>query len=242
MKSRCLSLLLHAGAVFAMIHLAAWQQVPLFRQEPRPLHTTTKLTWHLPPTANTGGGGGLQQRPVSRGELPRISPRPFVQPTTQRPETMPLLPVEPAIPGAVETNAPALIGLPSGVPGPPSDGFGRGPGIGDYGRDGGVGNERGPGVQGARETGSLTEPVLLYKTEPEFSEDARKARLQGVVVLIAEIDERGRAVNIRVRQPLGLGLDEKAIQAVRQWRFRPGMRNGRPIVRQALIEVYFRLL
>ncbi|MDX1981956.1 MAG: energy transducer TonB, partial [Bryobacteraceae bacterium] len=62
------------------------------------------------------------------------------------------------------------------------------------------------------------------------------------VVLIAEIDETGRAVNIRVRQGLGLGLDERAVEAVGKWRFRPAARDGKPVRSPALIEVSFRLL
>jgi protein TonB len=82
----------------------------------------------------------------------------------------------------------------------------------------------------------------VHKVEPEFTEEARKARMQGTVVLLVDIDERGQVYNIRVRMPLGLGLDEKAIEAVRKWRFRPGTRNGVPVSTPALVEVNFRLL
>ena len=67
-------------------------------------------------------------------------------------------------------------------------------------------------------------------------------KLQGVVTLYAEVDVDGRLRSIRVTRGLGLGLEEKAIEAVRQWRFRPGMRDGRPIVSAATIEVNFHLL
>jgi len=90
--------------------------------------------------------------------------------------------------------------------------------------------------------GALTSPVLLYKVEPEFSEEARKAKHQGVVVLYGEVDTNGTLRNIRVLQGLGLGLDDKAIQAVKQWRFRPGYRDGKPVVAAATIEVNFHLL
>ena len=71
---------------------------------------------------------------------------------------------------------------------------------------------------------------MLFQVEPEFSEEARKAKLQGVVMLYGEVDTNGRLRNIRVTRGLGLGLEEKAIEAVKQWRFRPGNRNGRPVV------------
>jgi TonB family protein len=84
--------------------------------------------------------------------------------------------------------------------------------------------------------------MVLYQVEPEFSEEARKAKLQGVVILTGEVDTNGRLRNIRVTRALGLGLDEKAIEAVKQWRFRPGTREGKPVVSAAAIEVNFHLL
>jgi TonB family protein len=83
---------------------------------------------------------------------------------------------------------------------------------------------------------------LLSKVEPEYSEEARKAKYQGVVLLYVEVDPSGKAVNIRVLHSLGLGLDEKAMEAVKKWRFKPGVKDGRPVTVQAQIEVNFRLL
>jgi len=87
-----------------------------------------------------------------------------------------------------------------------------------------------------------TAPVVLYKKEPEYSEEARKAKYQGTVVLYIEVDPSGRAINPRVVRSLGLGLDEKALEAVKQWKFRPGYRDGKPVTVAAQIEVNFRLL
>jgi TonB family protein len=84
--------------------------------------------------------------------------------------------------------------------------------------------------------------MVLFQVEPEFSEEARKAKLQGVVMLYGEVDTNGRLRNIRVTRGLGLGLEEKAIEAVKQWRFRPGTRDGKPVVAAATIEVNFHLL
>jgi TonB family protein len=88
----------------------------------------------------------------------------------------------------------------------------------------------------------ITAPVLLYKREPESTEEARKAKYQGTVTLNVEIDPSGKATNIRVQHSLGLGLDEKAIEAVRQWKFKPGYRDGNPVPVTANIEVNFRTL
>ena len=87
-----------------------------------------------------------------------------------------------------------------------------------------------------------TAPKVLYKVEPEYSEDARRAHSQGTVVLYVEVDTSGRARNIHVIRRLGLGLDEKAIEAVSKWRFQPGMKGDKPVTVAATIEVNFRLL
>lgn len=244
------SLLLHASVVFALIHLAAIQETPLNTRQPNLQWSATKLTWHLP-EANKGGGesggGGRMELPASKGELPHMEPKPFFPPTTERPTEMPALPVEPALMGQLRSAPASQLGLPDGVIGPPSDGPGRNGGIGN-GENGGVGDRKGPGSPGEGGIGgrgsirSRRDPVLIYRVEPEFSEEARKARLQGVVVLVGEVNEQGLVENVRVQRGLGLGLDEKAIEAVRQWRFQPGTVDGKPVRKPVLIEVNFHLL
>ncbi len=96
-----------------------------------------------------------------------------------------------------------------------------------------------PGV--VRTGGDVTPPSLLQKKEPEYSEEARSAKLTGRVRLYAEIGPDGTARNIRAVERLGLGLDEQAIDAIRQWRFKPGAKNGQPVTVAATIEVNFRL-
>src|SRR5205823_643487 len=88
----------------------------------------------------------------------------------------------------------------------------------------------------------IVPPRLIYKIEPEFSEEARKAKFQGTVVLAIEVDESGRAINMRVLSSPGLGLDQKAIEAVAQWRFRPALQGGKAVASSARVEVNFRLL
>jgi TonB family protein len=90
--------------------------------------------------------------------------------------------------------------------------------------------------------GGVTAPQVLYKAEPEYSELARAAKYQGSVLLYVEIGPDGKAHNIQVVRSLGLGLDQKAIEAVSQWQFRPGTKDGQPVTVQATIEVNFRLL
>ena len=99
---------------------------------------------------------------------------------------------------------------------------------------------------GARWAGScrtgISAPTLLRKVEPEYSEAARAAKYQGTVVLYIEVEPDGVARNIRVIRGLGLGLDEKAIEAIRQWKFKPGMKDGQPVTVAATVEVNFRLM
>jgi TonB family protein len=167
----------------------------------------------------------------------------------------PKLSIEPAILAPSDTVMPVVNveqwGAPAGILGTSSGGPGSGDGIGT-GIGGGVGPGRGPGagpgtggvggpgIEAAR--GVFTAPVLLVKTEPAYSEEARKGKVQGTVILLIEIDASGRPRNIRVRRPLGFGLEERAVEAVGRWRFRPAYRNGKPVSCSAEVEVNFRLL
>ncbi len=87
-----------------------------------------------------------------------------------------------------------------------------------------------------------TAPVLIFKKEAEYSEEARKAKYQGTVVLNVTVNEDGTVGNVKVLRSLGLGLDEKAIEAVQHWKFKPGTTNGVPAAMQTAVTVNFQLL
>lgn len=89
--------------------------------------------------------------------------------------------------------------------------------------------------------GDVKPPVLVTKFEPEYSQIARIAKYQGTAVLKVEIGADGKTHNVQVVRPLGLGLDEKAVEAVNQWLFQPGTRDGQPVDVAATIEVKFQL-
>ena len=89
--------------------------------------------------------------------------------------------------------------------------------------------------------GGVSAPELIYKVEPEFSEEARKAKIAGNVLVNVWIDANGNPSHVRVIRPLGMGLDEKAVEAVRQWKFKPGMENGKPVTTEVNIEVNFQI-
>jgi TonB family protein len=93
-----------------------------------------------------------------------------------------------------------------------------------------------------RPGGSVAAPSLLQKVEPEYSEEARIAKLAGTVVVGGEVGPDGLAHNLRILRGLGLGLDQKAIEAIQQWRFNPGTKDGQPVSVMVNIEVNFRLL
>ncbi len=210
------------------------------------------------PAGDSGGGGGGGARmplPPSKGKLPRFSMEQLAPPTPVLRNENPKLSVEPTVivPDTVNLAQidSSVFGDPLGQIGPPSAGPGSGGGIGT-GRGGGVGSGRGggvgPGSGGGigggvyRVGGGVSAPRLTRKVEPEYSEEARKAKYQGTVVLAVEVWPDGKAHNVRVIRSLGLGLDEKAMQAVQQWEFVPGKKDGSAVKVSAQIEVNFRLL
>ncbi len=89
--------------------------------------------------------------------------------------------------------------------------------------------------------GGVSAPNVLNKVAPEYSNDARAARLEGTVVLSLVVDQQGRPQNLKVVRSLGLGLDEQAIEAVEKWSFKPGMKDGKPVPVVATIEINFKL-
>lgn len=202
-----------------------------------------------------GGGGDRSPLPANKGRLPKLAPRQFTPPAAVINNPNPKLPMEPTLVIPPDVNLPnvnlAQYGDPLGKLGPPSNGPGSGGGIGS-GSGGGVGPGKGagygPGEGGGfgggvyRVGGGVTAPSLLFKVEPEYSEEARKAKFQGTVVLYCEVTERGVCQNVKIVRALGLGLDEKAIEAVQKWKFRPGYKDGKPVTVAATIEVNFRLL
>jgi TonB family protein len=90
--------------------------------------------------------------------------------------------------------------------------------------------------------GDVSAPRLLHKVEPQYTEEARNARIEGTVVLAVVVGADGRVKQASVQRPMGSGLDEQALAAVHQWEFQPAYRDGQPVAVNATIEVNFRLL
>jgi TonB family protein len=85
-------------------------------------------------------------------------------------------------------------------------------------------------------------PTIVQKAEPQYSEEARAARLQGTVIVVVVVGTDGLTHDPHILRGLGLGLDENAVEAISQWQFKPGVKDGQPVNVTATIEVNFRLL
>ena len=123
-----------------------------------------------------------------------------------------------------------------------SSGNGTGMGLGN-GHGGGYGDGSGGNAGGGlyHVGGEVSSPVAIFEPEAEFSDEARRAKFQGVVVVYLIVDAQGNPQNVKVSQSLGMGLDEKAIEAVRKYKFKPAMYHGKPVPVPINIEVNFRL-
>lgn len=201
-----------------------------------------------------GGGGGGHQRdtPASKGDTPAFLMSPIVGPTPEPQLKPPALPVFEAVLGDPQIQLKredlSVTGSADGVIGPPSAGPGLDGGIGT-GSHGGIGPDNGPGVGPGGEGGTGggifhlgpprrpalqqamvdARPMLLNEPRPLYTEDARKNKVQGVVRVRVFVDESGSVKEVVVARGLPDGLNEQAIRAAYQMRFRPAMKNGRPV-------------
>ena len=199
----------------------------------------------LPEPPAGGGGGGVRTPPVTtkpeQTEIKPVKPSEIVQPTDKTvPENVP-----PPATTTTETadvddlTATGNTGTgPIGTPGLP-EGPGDGPGPGGPGENPN-GNGDGPAIgmgesQPIRITMGMTKPEPIHKVQPRYTENARRAGVQGAVILEAVIDEQGKVTNVRVLRGLPMGLDREAVSAVQQWKFTPAMMASKPV------KVYFTL-
>jgi protein TonB len=192
-----------------------------------------------------GGGGQNSPLPARRGRAPTPVVHRMFMPPLVTVNGHPQVVIEQALLEAPAFNlAVASIGDPLGISDLGTGGPGRLQGIGD-GFKGGIGPGDGSKLGGRPSTpraGITRNPEVIHKEDPEYSDEARRARLEGTVVLMIDIGLDGRPANIRVVRAAGLGLDERAVEAVRKWRFRPALSGDRPVVAPAVVEVGFHLL
>ncbi|HEX3557135.1 MAG TPA: energy transducer TonB [Thermoanaerobaculia bacterium] len=191
----------------------------------------------LPPPAD-GGGGGPKPKPqtVQKKQPAPQTVKQLVQPKTEDIPDKPPAPASETVP-ALDSKGPATS----------DPNLGPGPGDGDCpGCPPGPGHGPGP-VGPAADPGppvdttpihlsfGMTKPEIVHQVQPRYSEIARRAGVQGTVIVEAVIDEQGRVTNERLIRGLPMGLDRAALEAIQEWRFKPALLDGRPV------KVYFTL-
>jgi periplasmic protein TonB len=255
-----LAIALHA-LVLGLIILFALQQWRTRMLQKKMMETAVDIKPFMPLTPKMqqtmgGGGGGGAHSPIeaSKGKLPeeakqQITPPQILKldkPKLPVPETI-VMPQQVKLPDANMPN----IGMPTSPQvalasqgGGSGSGFGSGSGGGiGSGNGGGVGPGEGGGYGGGvmRPGGGVSAPVLIYSVDPEFSDEARRAKYQGICVVSLIVDTQGNPQNIQVVRALGMGLDEKAEEAVRQYKFKPAYFKGHPVPVLINVEVNFRI-
>ena len=250
------SLLTHAAVISALAILAMHRPA----SERKPLQSGPIIQGRIPvpanildtlrgltPSAGSGSGSGHDILPPTQGNLPSRSSIQLLKPTLPQ-NAHPELPVPPTI---LDASAPRTltpvenIGLPWMPDRNNSSGPGKGNTIGD-GTGDSIGSSPGDdagwgGTPGAYKPG-MTAPICSYCPDPEYTEEARKAKVQGTVTLRVLVGTDGRASQIRLMSGIGLGLDERAVETIRHWKFIPARDAAkRTVATWVTVETVFRL-
>lgn len=256
--SSALALVLHLVilGLIILLGLAEWHTRAIKKQNVTAVDVKPFIPIAPKMQAMGGGGGGGVHSPVeaSKGHLPEISKHPITPPQLLKVDH-PKLPAPPSIMMPNEVKLPNANMPNIGMPNSPqvalaSQGGGSGSGFGS-GTGGGIGsgngNGLGPGEGGGygggvmRPGGGVSKPVLIYSVDPEFSDEARRAKYQGICVVSLIVDAHGNPQNIQVVRALGMGLDQKAEEAVKQYKFKPAYYHGHPVPVLINVEVNFRI-
>jgi protein TonB len=217
------------------------------------------IVWLNQPGPGGGGGGGGNRMkepprqaelpgkdkitvPVQKAETPKITkeePNPLEQLTIPA-KTMAA--ATESLPGAIDVPGPPTLSQGSGSGG--GSGTGTGTGIGP-GSGSGLGPGSGGGTGGGayRPGSGVTTPILIREVKPAYTADAMRAKIQGSVWVEGDVQPDGSVTNVRVVRSLDptFGLDQEAVKAARQWRFRPGLFQGQPVAVTITIELTFTL-
>src|SRR5215472_18675457 len=240
-KSWAMSMGFQTAVVVLLFTVASSKTVQEKAKEIVQIYAPVDLPAYKPkPQKMQGGGGGGDRSPLPapKGKLPKIALKQFTPPVVVPNNTQPKLTMEPTIIAPPDVPLPNAnlpnYGDPLAKLGPLSNGPGSGAGIGS-GSGGGVGSGKGgglgPGEGGGfgggvfSVGGGVSAPVPIYAPDPPYSEAARKAKFSGTVVLRIIVNAQGGVQNVQVMKPLGLGLDEKAVETVKTWKFKPALRN-----------------
>jgi periplasmic protein TonB len=239
-----------AIAIYALLFLLIAWLIHKKVQFAAPVKTiqVTELTVPpvAPPKAQSMGGGGGQRgpTPVTKGTPPKFADTQIVPPKAP-PLQEPKIKIDPTV--EVQKDVKMASSIPQiGLASSPIVGMSMGNGSGT-GLGSGNGSGIGPGSGGntgggpRRIGGGVSAPQLVYSVEPEFSEEARKAKVAGNVLVNLWVGTDGLPSHVHVIRGVGMGLDEKAVEAVKQYKFKPAMENGKPVLVELNVEVNFQI-
>jgi periplasmic protein TonB len=255
--SQALAVGLHAGLILLLLIPVFWNVLPASTEAKNKQVNVTPLDispyMAKLPAGNdkAGGGGGGNNHtltPTSKGRLPKFSYTQFTPPQAKIQNLNPKLAMDPSLLGPpdlkVMNNNMPNFGDPLAKSVTDSLGNGNGTGIGS-GSGGGLGPGEGGGTGGGvfrAGVNGVGTPSCFYQPAPEYSEEARKTKYQGAVVVEGVINLDGRVTDIKVVKGVGMGLDENAVAAVKTWRCKPASGpSGKPVRTLVPIEVTFRL-
>jgi protein TonB len=227
-----------ATAFYVLLILISWWLIHMKLQQIAMAKTEqTQIVLTPPPDVGKAGGGGQKGlTAVTKGKLPKVAD--LEKPKLTMPD--PTVNIQKDLKMA-DNNMPQF-----GDPNSPLLGNSMGKGIGGgmgNGNGTGIGNGVGPGYgNGVKNVGGgVIGPKIIYQPEPEFSEEARKAKFMGVVTVSLIVDQNGKPQNVHVTRGVGMGLDENAVAAVKQYRFKPATENGKAVAVYLNVEVNFEI-
>jgi TonB family protein len=256
--SSAISFVLHVVAITLILFLAINVRTNVTLQPTTrvtPLNfklTVPPMTLPVAKVEGGGGGGGAHEIPMpSKGRPPQVAKMQITPPQIIRidrpklgvePTAMVKMPDNNTLPNLGMTQSPQIALASQGKGSGSGFGQGLGGGIG-AGHGIGTGPGSGGGYGGGLMSvgGGVSAPQVIHSVQPEFTDDARRANYQGNVSVQLIVDSEGNPQNVRLVNHLGMGLDEKAVEAVKQYRFRPAMYQGHPVSVQILIDVDFHL-
>ncbi len=252
----------HIGAAMLALLIVRYSAQSAHDQPVVPDNHPNQIVWLIQPGPGGGGGGGgnKMKEPPRKAELPgkdKISvpvqkPPSLEPPKIAKNEPNPvetlnipareLAASQDSLPGAIDAPSASTLSQGSGSGG--GSGTGTGSGIGP-----GTGSGLGPGSGGGTGGGAyrlgsgVLTPVLLREVKPQYTSDAMRAKIQGTVLVECVVNKDGTVGEVQVVRSLDsvFGLDQEAIKAARQWRFRPGTRLGEPVPVLITIQLDFSL-
>lgn len=259
--SSTIAFILHVAVISAIIWLTLNLKNHVVAPQARVITPITFIRPYIPPAipapkAMGGGGGGGAHHVIepSKGHLPPMVKTPTVAPQILKIDN-------PKMPAPAAIQVPQAVHIPDnsmpniGMPNSPqvalasqgsgsNSGFGQGLGGGigaghGSGLGSGIGGGYGGGVMSVG--GGVSAPQLIHSVQPEFTDAARQAKYTGVVEIALIVDAYGNPENIQVVKHLGMGLDQKAEAAVKQYKFRPATYQGHPVAVRLIVDVDFHL-